>query len=87
MISIKKSNSLNDMIDITIRIDNRQNERYVDKKTKVRIHLIKRFFKKDSIKLNVTEIKGLRIKTYYIYEKKNHLKRNCPREAVKITKK
>ena len=70
MISMKKSNSLNDIINIAIRIDNRQYERYVDKKVKIKIHLIRRFFKRDLMKLNVIKINELRIKIYYFYKKK-----------------
>ena len=77
MISIKKSNSLNDIINIAIRIDNRQYERYVDKKVKIKIYSIKRFFKEDLMKLNVIKIKELRIKICYFYKKKDYLKRNC----------
>ena len=87
MISIKKSNSLNDIIDIAIRIDNYQYEKYIDKKIKIKIYSIRRFFKKNSIKLNIIKIKELRIKIYYYYKKKNHLKRNCSQRAVKIIKK
>ena len=84
---MKKSNSLNDIINIAIRIDNRQYKKYVDKKTKIKTHLTKRFFKEDSMKLNITNIKELKIKTFYIYKKKNYLKKNYSREAIKITKK
>ena len=77
MISMKRSNSLNDIIDIAIRIDNRQHEKYVDKKIKVRIYSTKRFFKKDLMKLNVIKIKKLKTKICYICEKKGYLKKNC----------
>ena len=76
MISIKRSNSLKDIIDIAIRINNRQYKRYVDKKVKTKTYLIRRFFKGDLIKLNIIKIKELKIKTYYICEKKNYLKRH-----------
>ena len=74
------------MINIAIRIDNRQYEKYIDKKTKIKIHSIKRFFKKNSMKLNVIKIKELKIKIYYSYEKKDYLKRNCSQKAIKIIK-
>ena len=70
IISMKKSNSLNDIINITIRIDNRQYKKYIDKKIKIKTHLIKRFFKENSMKLNITKIKELKTKAYYIYKKK-----------------
>ena len=63
------------MINIAIRIDNRQYKRYVDKKTKIKTYLTKRFFKEDSIKLNIIKIKRLRIKTYYFYKKKESFKK------------
>ena len=87
MIAINRPESLDEMITIAIRIDNRQYEKYVDKKTDVKIHPTKRFSKKDLMKLNVTKIKKLRIKNCYFCEKKNHLKRNCPEKIIKATKK
>ena len=84
---MKRSNSLNDIIDIAIRIDNRQHKKYVDKKIKIKTHSTKRFLKEDLMKLNIIKIKKLRIKTYYFYKKKNYLKRNCSQRAIKITKK
>ena len=77
IIIINKFESLNDMIEIIIQIDNRQHEKYVDKKVNIKIHLIKKFFKEDLIKLNIIKIEKLRIKIYYLCEKKNYLKRNC----------
>ena len=84
---MKKSNLLNDIIDVAIRIDNRQYERYVDKKTKIKTHSIKWYFKKDSMKLNITKIKKLRTKICYFYKKKNYLKRNYSQNVIKVTKK
>ena len=75
------------MIDIAIRINIRQYKRYIDKKTNVKTHSTKRFFKRDLIKLNIIEIKELRIKAYYFYEKKNYIKRNYSKKVVKTTKK
>ena len=86
MIAVNKPESLNDIITITIRINNRQYEKYVDKKTNIRIHSTKRFFKEDSMKLNVTKIKELRIKAYYFCGKKDHLKKNCFEKTVKVMK-
>ena len=70
IISIKRSNSLKNIIKIAIRIDNRQYKRYIDKKIKIKTHLAKRFFKRNSMKLNITEIKELRIKIYYCHDSK-----------------
>ena len=67
---MKKPNSLNNMINIAIRIDNRQHKKYIDKKIKIKIYSIRRFFKEDLMKLNIIKIKELRIKTYYFYKKK-----------------
>ena len=83
---MKKSNSLNDIINIAIRIDNRQYKRYIDKKTKIKTHSIRRFFKENLMKLNITKIKKLRKKIYYFYKKKNYLKRNCSQRAIKVIK-
>ena len=87
MIAINKFESLNNMINVTIRIDNRQYKKYVDKKANVKIHSTKRFFKKDSMKLNIIKIKRLRIKIYYSCEKKSYLKRNYSKKTIKTTKK
>ena len=86
MIALNKLESLNDMIQIAIRINNRQHERYIDKKMNIKTHSTKRFFKENLMKLNVIKIKKLKIKTYYSYEKKNHLKKNCLKKTIKITK-
>ena len=86
MIAINKPDSLQNMIDVAIRIDTRQHEKYVDKKTDIKIYSTKKFFKGDSIKLNITKIKKLRIKACYSYEKKGYIKRNCSKKAVKTTK-
>ena len=74
------------MINVAIRIDNRQYERYVDKKANVKTHSTKRFFKRDSMKLNIIKIKELRIKIYYFCEKKDYLKRNYSKKTIKTTK-
>ena len=74
---MKKPNSLNNIINIAIRIDNRQYKKYVNKKIKIKIHLLKRFYKEDSMNLNVIKIEKLKIMIYYFYKKKNYLKRNC----------
>ena len=39
------------------------------------------------MKLNIIKIKELRIKVYYFCEKKNYLKKNCSKKAMKIMKK
>ena len=75
IISIKKPNSLNEIIDITIRINNRQYKKYIDKKAKIKTHSTRRFFKKDLMKLNIIKIKELRIKVYYFYKKKSFKKK------------
>ena len=48
---------------------------------------MKKFFKRDLMKLNIIKIKELKIKTYYFCEKKNHLKRNYFEKTIKTTKK
>ena len=84
---MNKPDSLQNMINVMIRIDNRQYKRYVDKKTNVKTHSIKRFFKKDLIKLNIIKTKKLRIKVYYFCGKKDHLKRNYSKKVIKVMKK
>ena len=74
---MKRSNSLKSIIEIAIQIDNRQYEKYVNKKIKIKIHSAKRFLKGNSMNLNIIKIKKLRIKTCYTCEKKNYLKRYC----------
>ena len=86
MIAINRFDSLQNIINVTIRIDNRQYERYVDKKINVKTHSTKRFFKEDLMKLNIIEIKELKIKTCYFCGKKNHLKRNCSKKTMKAMK-
>ena len=83
---MNRPESLDEMITVAIRINNRQYERYVDKKTDAKTHPTKRFLKRDSMKLNITEIKKIKIKTYYSCGKKNYLKRNCFEKAMKIIK-
>ena len=87
MIAINKSESLNDIIDVAIRINNRQHEKYVDKKINIKIHSTKRFSKEDLMKLNIIKIKKLRIKICYFCGKKNYLKRNYSKKTMKVIKK
>ena len=87
IIAINKFDSLQNMINVAIRIDNRQHKKYVDKKINAKIHSTKKFFKEDSMKLNITKIKRLKIKICYSCEKKNHIKRNCSKKTMKTTKK
>ena len=43
--------------------------RYVNKRIEFKMRSIKKYFKRDLIKLNITKIKESRIKTYYCYGK------------------
>ena len=75
MITIKKSKSLNNIIKIIIQINNRQYKKYINKKIKIKFRSTKKQFKKNSIKFNIIKIKKLKIKIYYIYEKKKIYKK------------
>ena len=67
------------MINTAVKIDDRQNNRFFNKKTWSKlIPKNKPQFKKDLMELDATEKKKTpKKKTYYVCGKLGHLKRNC----------
>ncbi len=76
------SNQLENMMNLSIKIDNRQYQRYLKRKENVVYALKKKVDYEDSIKINATEEKAK--KRCYTCEKKKHLKRNCEKTREEI---
>ena len=70
------------MINILIKINNKQYQRYLKRKENAVYVLKKKTDYKDLIKINVT--KERIEKRCYICEKKRHLKRNCKKTKEEI---
>ena len=86
MMIIKESKTLTDTIKLITKINIRQYERYINKQINNKTELVKKQFRKDSMKLDVIETKKSRIKTCYSCEKTEHFKRNCSfKETTEIT--
>ena len=76
------SNQLENMMNLSIKIDNRQYQQYLERKENAVYALKKKTDYKDSIKIDVTEKKTER--RCYTCEKKRHLKRNCEKTREEI---
>ena len=76
------SNQLENMMNLSIKIDNRQYQRYLKRKENVVYALKKKTDYEDSMKIDVTE-ENIR-KRYYICGKKRYLKKNCEKTREKI---
>ena len=88
MVAMDKSKSLENMINIAVKIDDRQHDRFVDKKTWSKpIPKNKPQFKRDPMELDVTEKKRFKKKTCYVCGKLGHLKRNCPKKTMEMSEK
>ena len=76
------------MINIAVKIDDRQHNKFVDKKTWSKpIPKNKPQFKRDPMEFDVTEEKGFKKKTCYVCGKLGYLKRNCPKRTIKVSEK
>ena len=82
MLQQEISNQLKNMMNLSIKIDNRQYQRYLKRKENAVYALKKKTDYKDSMKINVTKEKMK--KRYYTCEKKKHLKRNCEKTREEI---
>ena len=69
-------------MNLSIKINNRQYQRYLKRKENVVYALRKKINYEDSIKINI--IKERTKKRYYTCEKKKHLKRNCEKTREEI---
>ena len=76
------SNQLENMMILSIKIDNRQYQRYLKRKENAVYAFRKKTDYKDSIKINVTEERTE--KRCYTCGKKRHLKRNCEKTREEI---
>ena len=78
----KISDQLENMMNLSIKINNRQYQRYLKRKENAVYALKKKTDYKDSIKINV--MKERMKKRCYACEKKKHLKRNCKKTREEI---
>ena len=86
IVAMDKPESLKIMINIAVKIDDRQHDKFVDKKIWSKpIQKIKPQFKRDFMELNVTGTKKKK-KTCCVCEKLGYLKRNCPKKRWKCRK-
>ena len=69
-------------MNLSIKIDNRQYQRYLKRKENAVYAFKKKTDYEDSIKINVT--KERMKKRCYTYGKKEHLKRNCEKTKEEI---
>ena len=76
------SDQFENIMNLSIKIDNRQYQQYLKRKENVVYALKKKTDYKDSMKINITEEKTE--KRCYTCEKKKHLKRNCEKTREEI---
>ena len=76
------SNQLENMMNLSIKINNRQYQQYLKRKENAVYALKKKTDYEDSMKIDVTEEKTK--KRCYTCEKKRHLKRNCEKTREEI---
>ena len=87
MVVINRPESLKKLINIAVKIDDRQYNRFIDKKTWSKpIPKNTPQFKRDPMELNVTKKRGLK-KTCYVCWKLGYLKRNCSKKTVEVSEK
>ena len=82
MLQQEISNQLENMMNLSMKIDNKQYQRYLKRKENAVYVLRKKTDYKDSMKINVTEERIE--KRCYTCEKKRHLKRNCKKTREEI---
>ena len=88
MVAMEKPESLENMINIAVKIDDRQHDKFVNKKTWSKpIPKNNPQFKRDLMELNVTEEIRFKKKPCYVCGKLGHLKRNCPKKTIKMSEK
>ena len=80
MVAMDKPESLENIINIAVKIDDRQHDKFVDTKTWFK-PIPKNIpqFKKDPMELDVTKEKRFK-KICYVCGKLGYLKRNCPKK-------
>ena len=87
-VAMDKPESLKNIINVAVKIDDRQHDKFVDKKIWFKpIPKNKPQFKKDLMEFDVTKKKGFKKKTCYVCRKLGHLKRNCPKKTIKVWEK
>ena len=75
-------NQLENIMNLSIKIDNRQYQQYLKRKENAVYAFKKKTDYEDSMKINVT--KERMKKRCYTYQKKKHLKRNCKKTKEEI---
>ena len=76
------SNQLENMMNLSIKINNRQYQRYLERKENAVYALRKKTDYEDSMKIDITEERSE--KRCYTCEKKKHLKRNYEKTREEI---
>ena len=82
MLQQEISNQLENMINLLIKINNKQYQQYLKRKENAVYAFKKKTDYEDLMKIDVTEKKTE--KRCYICEKKRHLKRNCEKTRKEI---
>ena len=88
MVAMDRPESLQKMIEVAVKIDDRQHDRFIDKKTWSKPVPKNRYQSKgDPMELDVTEEKRFRKIFCYVCGKLGHLKRNCPKKTIEVSEK
>ena len=82
MLQQKIFDQFKNMMNLSVKINNKQYQRYLKRKENAVYVLKKKTDYEDSMKIDVTKEKIKR--KYYTFEKKKHLKRNCEKTREEI---